>query len=67
MFTFNPFDGNFIFEKPENKNFGPFTHFDCGPLSELDLNYFNKIDCGDLPICCDKRKIDLGVLDVCGN
>lgn len=67
MFQFNALEGNFIFEKPENKNFGSWTHFDCGSLTELDQNYFHKIDCDDLPICCSKRNIDLGVLDECGD
>lgn len=67
MFEINPFTGEFVQGKPENKNFGPFTHFDCGLLADLDFNPFHKIDCDDLPICCSKRKIDLGALDECGD
>ena len=66
MFDFNVFTGEMIQRQPENFNFGPWTHFDCGFLNKLD-EQFDKIDCDELPVCCNKRRIDLGAIDECGD
>lgn len=64
---FNPLTGEFDLVTPPDKMFKPFTHFNCGPLSELDLNWFNKISAGQLPLVDQVRKIDLGELSNVGS